>query len=248
MTLVIIRRIQDLSTINIDYLQRYYPNDVKEHSKLFFIISRVFNDELKEINISFDVPFEREVILERSSYSKAYFLKIEDIVDQYHIAKDYFIEVIIRYVNSNGKIKMIFPGEIRFDGNEKIPDLFPNGVEIRIDQLEPHETATKLASLNHPNISADLIQSIKRYRSGDFEGSIKFSRKVVEGIRQLKIEDIINESNRQDKFKSYLSCSFNLLSNFGEHTGTSASEEEALLAKDIAFGLSTYLVSKITIK
>jgi hypothetical protein len=250
MTLVITRRIQDLSTINIDYLQQYYPKDVMPSSKLFFIISRVFNDQFKLLDLTFDVPFERDIIRKSISIHPymEYALNIGDIIDKNHIAKDCYVEVIVRYVTTEGKIKMIFPGEIRYNGIDKITNIHEFTVKEIIDELEPHETATKLASLNYPNLSTDLIQSIKRFNSGDFEGSIKFSRKVVEGIRQLKVEDIINESNRQDKLKSYLSSSFNLLSNFGEHTGTSASEEEALLAKDIAFGLATYLVSKIVIK
>jgi hypothetical protein len=243
MTLVLTRQIENLSNINLDYLQKYYPNDVKQDAKIFFIVSRVFNDVLKEIDVSFDVPYERNVIYKTYAYQ----LNLQDIVEQHHIAKDYHFEIIIRYINNNGKIKMVFPGEIRYSGNEKIPSISETAVPELITLFEPHEIATKLAGCNFPDISKDLIQSIRRFNSGDFEGSIQFSRKVVEGIRQLIIEEIINESNRQEKFKNYLNSSFSLLSNFGEHTGTSASEEEALLAKEIAFGLARYLVSKVEV-
>jgi hypothetical protein len=37
------------------------------------------------------------------------------------------------------------------------------------------------------------------------------------------------------------------LSNFGEHTGTIASEEEAVLGKYIAMGLAEYFVVKLRI-
>ena len=245
MTLVLIRQIEGLTEIDVTYLSNYYPRDVNDGSKLFFIISRVFNDQRQPIQISFDTPFEREVKVHKYGYQPdRYFLIIGDIVEQKHIAKNYYVEIILRYIISKEKIKMIFPGETRFDSIENIPTSGSNDVASILTQLEPHETATKLASLNYPNISVDLIQSVKRFQSGDFEGSIKFSRKVVEGIRQLKIEEIVNESNRQEKFKAYLNGSFNLLSTYGEHTGTSASEDEALLSKDIAFGLSAYLVSK----
>jgi hypothetical protein len=250
MAFVTIEPIQRLALIDINYLKKYYPKDINAGSKLFFIISRVFNDQLKLIEISFDVPFEREVIVEKrnDSYGRYegdnFFLNIGDIVEKYHIAKNYHVEVIIRYASEKGKIKTIFPGEIRSTVSEKIPPLSEKAINEIIKLLEPHEVATKLASLGYSDISADLIQSIRRFDSGDDDGSIKFSRKIVEGMKRLEIEKIITESNRQEKIKAYINNCFNLLSNFGEHTGTTGSSDEALLAKDIALGLSTYIVSK----
>lgn len=249
------------SSVNIDYLHTYYPKDITYDAKLFFIISRVFNDRFKQIEIDFETPFQRS-ITEKSvgSYSSNYFLQIEDILESYHIAQGYNIEIIVQYVSSKNRIKTVFPGETRYfihpqieglinklESKKVISPLPENVVRDIIAFMEPHEVATKLSSLNYETISDDLIQSIRRFESGDNDGSIKFSRKVVEGIRNLDITDIVPESNRQDKLKSYLNASFNLLSNFGEHTGTSASQDEALLSKDIALGLSQYLVSKYVI-
>ncbi|MGA2913113.1 MAG: hypothetical protein ABSE07_06320 [Methanoregula sp.] len=250
MTLVVIRPILNLTQLNIDYLNKYYPKDVNTGAKIFFIISRVFNDEFKNIPITFDEPFLRE-ISQSSSFSSIkpynYFLEVGDIVDQYHIAKGYYFEIIIRYITNKGKVKTIFPGEIRRQSDENFGDLPDPIIETMVDVMEPHEVTTQLQSLNLPLISGDLTQSIMRLKRSDFDGSIKFSRKVIEGIRQLKIEDFITESNRQDKFKAFVTSSFNLLSNFGEHSGTTASEEEAILAKEIALELSRYIVSKCTV-
>jgi hypothetical protein len=208
MALVSIQPIKDLTLINVEYVHEYYPKDISEESKIFFIISRVFNDRLKSVDINFDIPFEREVYVESAHYSRGHYLKIGDIVEKYHIAKGYYLEVIIRYVSNAGKLKTIFPGEIRYHNdpnmsyNTNTKNAFDNittiteaAVKSLIDRLEPHEITTKLSSLNYSIISEDLVHSMKRYNSGDFDGSIKFSRKVVEGIKQLKIDEIVKESN-----------------------------------------------------
>jgi hypothetical protein len=248
--LVLIRPIINQTAVNIEYLDTYYPKDLKVGGKIFFIISRVFNDELKSVPLQFDTPFVRDLSITKDSYhpyTAHYFIDVTDIIENYHIAKGYYFEIILRYINNSGKIRTIFPSENRFQKDTRIDFLPTPIVEAIIETMEPHEVTTKLESLDLPILSGDLTQSIMRLKRDDFEGSIKFSRKVVEGIKQLNIDDIISGSNRQEKFKAFLSSSFNLLSNFGEHTGTTADEEEAVLANEIALELSRYIVAKCTI-
>lgn len=260
MPLVSIKHIEDLSYLDVDGLKNYYPNDIYIGSKILFIILRVFNDQFDRVQIEFNVPFESTVDIKVCGNEKPtqFILDISGIVAKYHIPKNYYLEVAFRYVSTKGRIITLFPGEIRYLNcielshhnemarlslRDEIANYSPGLVQQYIDQFEPYDLSTKLACLGYFEVAKDLEHSIKRFNNGDIDGSIKFSRKVVEGIKRIPINELIKESNRQDKLKSYICNAFNLLSNFGEHTGTSASIAEAVISKDIAVGLSRYIVT-----
>jgi len=48
-----------------------------------------------------------------------------------------------------------------------------------------YEVVDLLSTVGLQDISADLWEGLVRYYSGDYEGSIKFFRKVVEGLRKI---------------------------------------------------------------
>jgi hypothetical protein len=91
------------------------------------------------------------------------------------------------------------------------------------------------------DISADLWEGLVRYYGNDYEGSIKFFRKVVEGLRNIVKESDVIEGSRKDHLYEYLSKAYSLISSFGEHTGTRGSLPEARLSRDIALSASRYL-------
>jgi len=95
------------------------------------------------------------------------------------------------------------------------------------------------------NIAMDLIEGLTRFYKSDYEGSIKFFRKAVEGLRNYvqlnKLEGI--DGNRRDLLRAYLSKAYQLISNFGEHSGTRGFMPEAVLSKDIAVSSCRYVAT-----
>jgi len=90
------------------------------------------------------------------------------------------------------------------------------------------------------------MEGLRRFNAGDYEGAIKFFRKVVEGWRNLLQKQDFSipvGEGRREALKDYASKAYHLLSNFGEHAGTHGSYKEALLSKNIAMELSRYMVS-----
>jgi len=234
----------------LDMMHPFYPRDCKEGTKLFFIINRVFNDKLEEVNISFDNPFEGKI---HDSYPSGGYrydkkvLNLTEVVEKYHIPRNYYLELFVQSLYNEKTNKTVFPGEIKFNTIDKVSPLSKDDIEDILVDFEPDEIISVLSNLGYAEIATDLKKGLVRFDYGDNEGAIKFFRKVVEGFRQQKLEEIIRESNRSEKIRKYIDSTFNLLSNFGEHTGTIASEEEAVLGKYIAMGLAEYFVVKLRI-
>jgi len=113
--------------------------------------------------------------------------------------------------------------------------------------LKAYEALSLLSEAGLENISSDLFEGLKRFEQRDFEGSIKFFRKVTEGLKNFlkeKVELIDGLKGRKEKLAQLLSKSYDLISNFGEHYRTVGGYEEALLAKEIAVSLCTYIAQK----
>jgi tetratricopeptide (TPR) repeat protein len=99
-----------------------------------------------------------------------------------------------------------------------------------------------------------------RFEIGDYDEAIKSYRKVVEGFRNNLEEKetkegkkvfkrlIDNSENRTEKIVDFLSKTYSLFSNFGEHYGTHAFEEEGVFMHKLVENLTEYLTKKLKSK
>jgi len=149
----------------------------------------------------------------------------------------------------------IFPGEYLYFYSSDIPDhVRSRMVEYEIGPLlrsaKELDLVFFLSEVGLGNIADDLVEGLKRFNASDYEGAIKFFRKVVEGFRELLKRDELIASCLSDKRREllteFLSKTFSLLSNFGEHAGTQGSVDEAKFSKEIVLAVSRYIVSYLT--
>jgi len=181
-----------------------------------------------------------------------HFLIITDLHRKRGIPVGYYVELILINIlqKSNGSIIEIplFPKELRLFFPSWIPDQLKNNVEREHKTLQEEvgkdvETVGLLYQVKLNDIASDLLEGLKRYYRNDYEGSIKFFRKTVEGLYEINIQETMMSENRLRLLKDTLKKAFHLLSNFGEHAGTYGFHAEATLSKDLAVSFSRYLTN-----
>jgi len=143
----------------------------------------------------------------------------------------------------------IFPNELAMEKDFWLPEEVSRVVNTERKLLEEIGWDIEIVGLLYAtelnNIAMDLIEGLTRFYKSDYEGSIKFFRKVVEGLRNYvkasKLEGL--GEKRQEFLHDYLSKAYQLISNFGEHSGTRGSMPEARLSKDIAVSSCRYVAT-----
>jgi len=221
----------------------------KVHVRVY--VSRFFNrdgDVVKEYKQLFLLPIEKK-------YS-GYYIDLTYFHVKEGVPVGYFVEVlVIGFITTlkDGKTieTPVFPNEFIVEKEFTVPSKISDLVEAEREALERVEKDVEVIGLLYtvglPDVAADLIEALTRFYMSDYEGSIKFFRKVIEGIRKYAREkDVPGMSkNRQELLKEYLSKAYQLVSNFGEHAGTYGFMPEAILSKDISVALCRYLISYI---
>jgi len=164
----------------------------------------------------------------------------------------YFIElVLINFIIplEEGDFEVpIFPNEFRKHLSYNTPEEVRRRVEEETYALEKIGRDIEVIGLLYKaglhSIASDLTEALERFYKHDYEGSIKFFRKVVEALRNIvQIKGIKIVSEKRTQFlREYLSKAYQLISNFGEHAGTYGFMPEANLSKDIALSACRYLV------
>lgn len=145
----------------------------------------------------------------------------------------------------------VFPNEFIVEKEFSVPDKISDLVEAERGALERVGRDVEVVGLLHiaglTGVAADLVEALTRFYMSDYEGSIKFFRKVIEGIRGYIRENKVlgMSSKRQELLKGLLSKAYQLVSNFGEHAGTYGFMPEATLSKDVAVAICRYLTSYI---
>jgi len=93
-------------------------------------------------------------------------------------------------------------------------------------------------------IAGDMLEGLSRIHREDPDGAIKFFRKVIEGWKRFLESVPKNQKNRDrvEKLKRFSATTYDLVSNFGEHSSTIGGNREAKFAKSIATSLSEYLL------
>ncbi|MEM0237889.1 MAG: hypothetical protein QXP97_07585 [Desulfurococcus sp.] len=130
-----------------------------------------------------------------------------------------------------------------------LPESLSRAVDIEKASLERIGRDVEVVGLLHDvglgHIAADLVEALARFHRADYEGAIKFFRKVVEGLKNYVDSNRLEGmgEKRQEALLDYLKKAYHLLSNFGEHSGTYGLMPEAVLSKDIAVSSCKYIVA-----
>ncbi|PLC68425.1 hypothetical protein B7L70_03405 [Vulcanisaeta sp. EB80] len=214
-------------------------------------VRRVFNEEgdvVKEVNENIESP-----VIERDNI---YVLDLTKIHLDYSIPIGYFLEVLLISLTVESGTKrygmLVYPDEFRYSMPPNIPQKVSNLVTGYARVLRElggmYEVVDLLSTVGLQDVSADLWEGLVRFYGGDYEGSIKFFRKVVEGLRNIVKEADAIEGSRKEHLYEYLSKAYSLISSFGEHAGTRGSLPEARLSRDIALSTSRYLAEYLKLK
>ena len=220
-------------------------------------ISRVFNEEgdvVKEFNKDVVAPVAGLFLF------PTYVLDLTEVHLGYGIPIGYFLEVLLISLTVKSGSKqfetLIYPDEFKYlelsltplKASTKASILVKGNVNLLKELGSTYEVIGHLRVAGLQDIAADLLEGLRRFYSSDYEGSIKFFRKVVEGLRNVVKETDVFEGNRKEFLSEYLSKAYQLISNFGEHAGTRGSLHEARLSRDIALSLSRYLAEYLRLK
>jgi tetratricopeptide (TPR) repeat protein len=190
-----------------------------------------------------------------------YYLDIDKLAHELSIPDGYFVEILLTSIsNEEFGEKVVFPNETKkyiAMGLEKLIDEKMN-VLSRIGGIS--QSHSFLAGLGLGDIAKELSLGYSRFEIGDYDGAIKSYRKVVEGFRNHLEEKetregkkvfkrlLDNSENRTEKIADFLNKTYSLLSNFGEHYGTHAFEEEGVFSHKLVENLTEYLTKKLRSK
>ncbi len=244
MSMVVVKPIDGLGEIVVSDLYNSYPLLSLPDTRILCFINRIFNPEKVAIlapKISLKAEFKK---LDCYPYGK---IILFPLMVKYGIAKGYFVEVIVTNIilNNDDKIVPIFPNELISDCDYPLKEL----IEKELKTIKNIGNAYELIGILHQKnlgiIADDFREAINRFEGYDYEGSIKFFRKVIEGLRKYAQDNVIETRNRNDNIKDFLSKTFHLMSNFGEHTGTTGYLDEAILSREITIAISAYISKKL---
>jgi len=214
-------------------------------------VSRFFNEKGDIIK-----EYKRLYVLKLIKDHNDYYLDLADFHIKDGIPVGYYVELLlisfIAPLADKGTIEIpVFPNELIIERDVLLPDKIRGLIDSEKEALErvgrDIEIIGLLYSVGLVNIAADLIEALTRFYISDFEGSIKFFRKVIEGLRNYVREHEVPEmgKNRAELLKEFLSKTYHVLSNFGEHAGTYGFMYEATFSKDITVSVCRYFVSYI---
>jgi len=240
--------------IDISRLDTSYPQFTKSGIRMRCLINRIFSEDGSKA-----VTHPRIVrvfdILKPETYSTAK-LDLSSYALSEGIPKGYHVEVLaINFVYGKTENHMttefpIYPGEVKTDLFANTPYRIGGEIGGEMDALnkvgQAFETIGSLHQADLHEVAVDLGEGLLRVERNDHEGAIKFFRKVVEGLRLHCDDKIFGSEKRYEEVKRFLSASFSLMSNFGEHTGTHGWIDEASLSKEISVGVSRYMLTALT--
>jgi len=235
-----------------------YPIAFKAVEEGLGVSARTYLDRVYNTNGDIIKEYKQMIILhvKKGSYTGEYLLDFTPFHLRDGIPIGYFIGLLllslIIKVKEGKKIEIpVLPNEFKTEVGYSTPDRVKEFVKMEEYTLEKVgrdiEVIGLLYDIGLAHIAGDLTEALSRFYKGDYEGSIKFFRKVVEGLRNLvqsKKIMIVNEK-RTESLRQYLAKAYHLLSNFGEHAGTYGFMPEATFSKDIALSACRYFVSHL---
>jgi hypothetical protein len=222
-------------------------------------IGRLFNEDgevVKEVNsvVTVDVKDCSTFHPKTLTFFPGYCIDLTGLARKLELPLKYYLEIllftlIVKTGSPEQREYLVYPYEFRYNLNG-VPDKIRVFVESYAPSLKKAagsvELSVILAKIGLEGLSGDLVEGLKRFYSGDYEGSIKFFRKVVEGLRNYVREKPVFGSKRDKLLHDYLSKAFQLISNFGEHANTRGSVYEAEFSMEVCLSavkfLSRYLL------
>lgn len=241
--------------LTLSKLRTSYP-DLFGSQNVRVYLNRIYNNRSKKI---IHEPKESLVISFSTSRVGYVDLDVTDIVRKYSIPKDYLIELMIISLvkESNVRLHKISTGEVivrtveyPIFPKEFVIECYDTEIMKRIEEetssyqriSESYQAVGFLHQKGQLTIGENLLKALVRFDNNDYEGSIKFFRNVLDGLKNLlKDTEITASTNRNEVIREFVTKGYHMLSNFGEHDGTVGGEEEARLARDITVALATYV-------
>jgi len=181
--------------------------------------------------------------------SDEYCIDITSVAGGLELPLGYYLEVllfslIVRIESLGQREHVVYPFEFKYN-LEGAPDKIRVIVGSYASSLKRVATLLELpivlAKIGLEGLLADLVEGVERFYSRDYEGSIKFFRKVVEGLRNYVREKPVFGSKRDELLHDYLSKLFQLISNFGEHANTRGSVYEAEFSMEVCLSADKYI-------
>lgn len=246
MSMIVVKPIDSELKIEVQDLYNKYPVLMASPDmKILCFINRVFNTQ-KEVVLSPKTSMLADIV-KPEGYSDCKLSLISLL--NHGIANGYYVEVIAtNFVFQDDKtinLILILPNEFVADCHYSIKDLIGEEIKLLKYVGYSYEIIGILYQKGLANIGDDLMEATIRFENHDYEGSIKFFRKVIEGFKTYVKDNIIVSENRTDNLKDFISKTYHLMSNFGEHARTSGSFDEAVLSKEITIALSSYMSKKL---
>jgi len=213
-------------------------------------IDRFYNEDgdvVKEYRRLYTIPVMKHML---SYYADLTYFHIADGIPAGYIASALFITFVVESEKGIAEIP-VFPNEFQVvkDPSPLLPNKVSTTLKAEIHALRQIGRDVEVVGLLYEaglgDIASDLVEALKRFYMSDYEGAIKFFRKVVEGLRKYVQSNRLEGmgDNRRELLRDYLSKAYHLISNFGEHSGTYGFMPEAVLSKDIAVSSCRYVVT-----
>jgi len=215
-------------------------------------INRVFNAKGEVVKEYKELTLLRLVRVALSFYIDFTLYHLRDGIPIGHFIELLLINFRFKVREEEREIEVetpIFPNEFSVELSSEVPKDVEALIERERRALESIgrdvETVGLLFDVGLGHVAVDLRECLTRYYMSDFEGATKFCRKVVEGLRNYVKNSTIEgmSENRRELLEGFLSKAYQLISNFGEHSGTYGFMPEATFSKDIAVASSRYIVS-----
>jgi len=146
MSMIIVKQINENGQVDIQKLKDKYPKFCTKGMNLLIFINRIFNEKCDVIN-TLKTTMEASIVAENIGYSTYYKLDLFNVMANYGIPKNYYIEAvasnfIMKYENQI--IIPIFPNEIILDCDYKIEEIIKRDIEIIRKISETYEIIAKL--------------------------------------------------------------------------------------------------------
>jgi len=239
-----------------------YPLLEKWLSKCYKVTARVYVDRFYNESGKPVREYRRQYTLRVTrAYNKPSYIELTDFHVKDGVPIGYFAQLILTHIechelslsspdSGSERLKriIVYPNELVLAADDA-PDAVKSHISARLEALAQLsrnlEVMDALEEAGLGAVSSDLAEGLSRFHAEDYEGAVKFFRKAVEGLRgyveSSRVEGM--GENRQKLLRDFLSKAFQLISNFGEHSGTSGNLPEAELSMNIALAASKYLAA-----
>lgn len=242
--------------LGIDFLKNPYPQFTKNKMGIRCFLNRVFTENGK-VTLQPKKTFVFNIYKPRTKNSSAK-LDVSSFTSSQGVPKGSWIEILVtNFVftekDQNGEKRVtevpICPKEMKLEIISFAPSSLHEQIKNENEALSKigssFETIGSLHEAGFHEIAGDLTQALLRMENNDYEGALKFFRKVIEAFKKHMQKSEIETigANRIDLMKRFLGATYSLFSNFGEHARTYGWVAEATLAKEITIPTIRYILS-----